>query len=414
MYEKIPAAVAAGNDKNVYMVGQKGYVYEFNEEGEILFIFGGPDDGSQRVGLCANVAAIGVDKADRIYILDSDKAQIQVYVPTEFTKLLHEALRLYADGRYTESKEPLAKVLEMNSLFDYANKAMGRAYFQEENYEMAKYYAKLAKDNEGYSDASWEIRNIWLKSYIMPAIFLIVVLWLVSVAVKKLDRKRNLLMPVRAFKEKCNEKRFVRNVRFAWYFMRHPIDGSYYIAREDKANLSAANFLLIVFMAEFVVNKYLAGFLWKRVREGEYNIMSDIGTILILVIGLALCTYLITTINDGEGTVKKIYCTYVFSLTPFITFIPLEFILSHVLTDNESFIISMLYILVYAWCGTLLILGIKEVNNYNAKETAKVAGLTLFAALILTLLIFIIYVLGSQVIEFIAAIIGEVVYRIGG
>ena len=157
-------------------------------------------------------------------------------------------------------------------------------------------------------------------------------------------------------------------------------------------------------MAEFVVNKYLAGFLWKRVREGEYNIMSDIGTILILVIGLALCTYLITTINDGEGTVKKIYCTYVFSLTPFITFIPLEFILSHVLTDNESFIISMLYILVYAWCGTLLILGIKEVNNYNAKETAKVAGLTLFAALILTLLIFIIYVLGSQVIEFIAAI----------
>ena len=51
----------------------------------------------------------------------------------------------------------------MNSMFDVANKAMGRAYFQEEDYENALKYARLAKDKSGYSDAYWEVRNVWLK-----------------------------------------------------------------------------------------------------------------------------------------------------------------------------------------------------------------------------------------------------------
>ncbi len=33
----------------------------------------------------------------------------------------------------------------MNSMFDYANKAMGRALFQEENYDLATSYASLLK-----------------------------------------------------------------------------------------------------------------------------------------------------------------------------------------------------------------------------------------------------------------------------
>jgi len=42
-----------------------------------------------------------------------------------------------------------------------------------------------------------------------------------------------------------------------------------------------------------------------------------------------------------------------------------------------------------------------------------VLALTVFTILILALLIFIIYVLWAQVVEFIIAIGGEVVYRIG-
>ena len=60
-----------------------------------------------------------------------------------------------------------------------------------------------------------------------------------------------------------------------------------------------------------------------------------------------------------------------------------------------------------------MILAIKDVNNYTAQETFKIICLTIFTILIVALLIFIIYVLWAQVFEFISAIIGEVVYRLG-
>jgi hypothetical protein len=67
----------------------------------------------------------------------------------------------------------------------------------------------------------------------------------------------------------------------------------------------------------------------------------------------------------------------------------------------------------YVWIVVLIVLSIKEINNYSMKETAKVIFLTFFTALIGALLIFIIYVLWMQVFDFISAISGEAVYRFG-
>ena len=88
-----------------------------NNEGDLLFMFGGSDDGKQRIGLSTKIEAIQIGMDDKIYVLDSEKAQIQVFEPTEFTSYLHNALYLFSKGRYEESKEPLGKVLEMNKLF---------------------------------------------------------------------------------------------------------------------------------------------------------------------------------------------------------------------------------------------------------------------------------------------------------
>ncbi len=412
-YADIPAAVAAGNHDNVYVADQQGYVYEYNNEGELLYVFGGLDDGTQRVGLSTLVTSIQIDLEDRIYILDSDKCQIQVYEPTEFTQLLHEALYLYSKGRYTESKEPLAKVLEMNSMFDYANQAMGRAYFQEENYEMALHYAKLAKDYEGYSDSFWEIRNEWLKKNIVPAIFVIIFLWAALKVVKLIDKKKGILTKPKAFLAKAKENKIVSNLLYAKYFMQHPIDGSYGIAREGRASWAAPSIILAIFTIEYIINKYLCGFLQKTIREGRYEIFSDIGTILIVIIAVTACNYLVCTINEGEGTVKKIYTYFCYSLMPYVLLTPVIFVLSHVLTTNEQFLITLAQVVMIGWLAVLVILAIKEVNNYTAGETFKIICLTIFTILIMALLIFVIYVLWAQVFEFISAVFGEVVYRFG-
>lgn len=412
-YTEIPAAVTAGNHDNVYVADQQGYVFEYNNEGDLLYVFGGLDDGTQRVGLSTIVASIQTDAKDRIYLLDTDKSQIQVYQPTEFTNLLHEALSLYAKGRYTESKEPLKKVLAMNSMFDYANQAMGRAYFQEENYEMALYYARLAKDYEGYSDAFWEVRNLWLKHNLVPALFLILAVYIGIRIVKRLDKKRGILAKPKAQWAHIKEKPVVSNLLYANYFMKHPMDGSYGIAREGRASWAAPTILLGIFLTEFIVNKYLCGFLQKTICEGRYEIFSDIGVIVIAIAAVTVCNYLVCTINEGEGTVKKIYTYFCNSLLPYILLTPVLFVLSHILTENEQFLIVLTQTVMIGWMAVLMVLAIKEVNNYTAGETFKIICLTVFTILILTLLIFVIYVLWAQVFEFISAVFGEVVYRFG-
>lgn len=412
-YEAVPAAVAVGNHDNVFVASTNGYIYEYNNEGELLFVFGGSDDGQQRIGLSTKVEAIQIDSSDKIYLLDSDKAQIQVFEPTEFTRHLHEALYLFSKGRYTESKEPLNQVLRMNNLFDYANMAMGRALIQEEDYDAAIRYAKLAKDYDGYSDAFWEIRNNWLKRNLVKVILIIVGIWLAKNLLTLADKKKGILKKPKAALKKFGELKLIRELRYMFYFMRHPIDGCYGIKRQNQVSLASANLMLFIGILFYVINKYFCGFLFKTVREGYYDIFSDVGLLLVALFLITGCNYLMCTINDGEGKLKHIYCSFIYSLTPYLVFMPVIFAISHVVTYNEAFFVEFASVFMFVWIAILLFISIREINNYTIKETVKIIGLTVFTILIALLLAFIIYVLWAQVFDFIQSLFGEVVYKIG-
>ena len=408
-YADLPAAVTTGNYNNILVADSDGYIYEYNEDGELLFMFGGRDDGRQRVGLCNKVEAIAVDEDDRIYLLDSDKKQIHIFEPTEFTNLLHESLYLFSKGQYTQSKEPLSKVLQMNSMFDYANQAMGHAYLQEENYEQALKYFRLAKSFEGYSDAFWEVRNIWIRNYLVAAVLAIAAVIVLIRGGKSLYRKKYANRST----TQTGEHILLGQLRYSLYFMRHPMDGCYGVKKEGKNSWWCANILLGTFILFSILEKYCSGFLVKTVREGRYDLITDIGKVLVIFIGLTACNYLVVTIHEGEGFFKDLYCAYAYCLTPYIVIKPFVILLSNVLTYNEVFLISFANIIVWTWVVILILLTLKEINNFTVGETAKALAITAFTVLILTLLVCIIYVLFSQVIDFVITVIREVVYRIG-
>lgn len=408
-YADLPAAVTTGNYNNILVADSDGYIYEYNEDGELLFMFGGRDDGRQRVGLCNKVEAIAVDEDDRIYLLDSDKKQIHIFEPTEFTNLLHESLYLFSKGQYTQSKEPLSKVLQMNSMFDYANQAMGHAYLQEENYEQALKYFRLAKSFEGYSDAFWEVRNIWIRNYLVAAVLAIAAVIVLIRGGKSLYRKQYANRPT----TQTGEHILLGQLRYSLYFMRHPMDGCYGVKKEGKNSWWCANILLGTFILFSILEKYCSGFLVKTVREGRYDLITDIGKVLVIFIGLTACNYLVVTIHEGEGFFKDLYCAYAYCLTPYIVIKPFVILLSNVLTYNEVFLISFANIIVWTWVVILILLTLKEINNFTVGETAKALAITAFTVLILTLLVCIIYVLFSQVIDFVITVVREVVYRIG-
>ena len=162
-----------------------------------------------------------------------------------------------------------------------------------------------------------------------------------------------------------------------------------------------------------MINKYFCGFLLKTVREGSYDIVSDVGILVIAFVLVTGCNYLICTINEGEGKLRDIYCSFVYSFAPYVVLLPVVFLLSHVVTYNEVFFVEFITLFMFVWIVVLIFISIKEINDYSVKDTFKIIGLTLFTTLIAVLLAFIIYVLWTQVFDFIQSIAGEVVYRIG-
>lgn len=407
------AAVAVGNHDNVYVASSDGYIYEYNSEGDLLFVFGGRDDGRFRIGLSKKVESIDVDAEDNLYILDSDSRQVQVFEATEFTNLLHEALNLYENGRYAESKEPLEKVLEMNSLFDYANEAMSRSYLQEENYEQALNYAKVSKAFDVYSDAFWEIRNSWLRENMVAAAGVIAAVLIAVRLLKTAQKKKGIFNPVIQATAGVRHSAFWQRIRYMTYYMKHPVDGAYGLRYEGKSSWLTAGILLGLTALVFILNKYCCGFLLRTVREGRYEVFNDVLLVAGVFTALTVCNYLMCTINDGEGSFKRLFCGFAFSMAPYILFEPVSLIVSNVITYNEVFLIDFGQVFIGGWTVFLIFMTIKEVNNYTIKETFKIIFLTLFTVLILSLLAFIIYVLFRQAAEFVISVAGEVVYRFG-
>jgi hypothetical protein len=63
------------------------------------------------------------------------------------------------------------------------------------------------------------------------------------------------------------------------------------------------------------------------------------------------------------------------------------------------------------WCGVILVIMVKEIHNYTVSETVRNILATLFTMAIFMLSGYILYVLFSQLYEFVLAIIQEVGLR---
>jgi len=411
-------AVAVGAYSNIYVATSTGVIYEYSEEGVLLFRFGGTDStNSYRTGLYTSSGspqAIDVDDNDYIYILYNinGSAAIDIFKPTEFADYVHKSLGYYQSGDYTNTKLYLERVINMNSMFDYANQAMGLALYREENYSESMAYYRLAKDTLGYSDAYWEIRNTWLTHNVVYLVLIILVIFFAIRLLKAWDKKKGIFNPIRKLTKPMRDTLAYKRLVFGCHFMRHPIDGAYEIKHYGLASIVFSYILIAVYTIIYIINKYFAGFLVKTVKDGRYQVTSDVMIWFIGIITIAAFTYLMCTINDGEGKFKEIFTGYVYSMTPYLFIQPILFVIGKVVTNNEMFIYSFINLIMIVYIVILMFIAIKEINNYSVGETFKIILLTAFAMLVFALIMFVIYILIQQLASFARSIYGEVVYRI--
>jgi hypothetical protein len=352
-----------------------------------------------------------VDENNCLYVLDKGRGVVQKYEPAQITLDIHNAIRLYNDGKYSQSREVWQNVLKLNNMSRLAHIGIGKAYLQEEDYANTLEHFRIAGEKSGYSTAYWEIRNDWLNRNAGTVIIIILVFAFILSLTKRLNKRFLFLEPVKSKMKNFSRIRYIRDIKAMRYSLVQPMDTCYEIKYGGIGTIASATSIYAVMFIEYVLLQVASGFLFSSSEVQNYPLFANLLAYVSLVILWVSGNYLISSINEGEGSLRTVYISSAYILSPAVMFLPIVIVMSNFLTLGEAFLVSLSFTVISAWCIIRLYVTVMEVHDYSNKETIKNILMTLFFIVVAVLALSIVYMLVSQVYDFIMSIVMEVMAR---
>ena len=132
-------------DEGVYVALDKnrGHIFAYDNQGNMLYAFGGP--GGNLDGHFEKPCSID-NMGHDLFVLDPTYNSITVFTPTEYGRLMFDAIRQYNQGDYITSGETWEKVLAMNGNCDLAYIGIGRSLLRQKKYKEAMEYFEKAME----------------------------------------------------------------------------------------------------------------------------------------------------------------------------------------------------------------------------------------------------------------------------
>ncbi|MCJ8010855.1 YIP1 family protein [Paenibacillus sp. KQZ6P-2] len=397
-------SVWVGQHHNVFSVSSDGWIFEYDTNGNLLFLFGGKDFTSSRLGLLNRPVALASNSSDELIVVDQGLKLLQCYRPTEFSNAVHQAMDAYQDGDYDKSKKLWEYTLKYNSLFDNAHVGLGNAYLREGNASGALAEFEYAKHNNGMSEAFWEIRQGWLQNNLGVVFSILLTLILGSYASKWLNRRYGYVSRIGSKLQVVRRVKIIDNLLYMFTFLRHPLDGLYHIKYENRVSRLSSTVIYVLVTILLIVHYEYANPLF--VKKQDYFLYT-----LMIMVGLAvlwmLSNYLICSITDGEGKFRDVYNATAYSISPLIVILPPLILFSRGLTLEQSVFYDLPIQAMILWIAFLMFFMIKDIHNYEAGETVDVIFRSLFTMLVIGLFLFVFYSIGSQFLGFLHDVVTE-------
>jgi len=292
-------SIWVGQQDSVYAVSSDGWIYEYDAQGQLLFVFGGNDVISSRFGILSRPTSIAATSDNELIIVDQGASSLVKYERTRFTEAVHQAMSSYQQGEYRVSQELWAYTLNYNSVFDNARIGLGNAYLREGDAQSAYQEFMSAEFTPGISAAFWEIRQDWLSANLNTLFVLMMIgflLWSIWRLLKKFSRRSLSLSHKLQWVKKY---KLVDNFLFIFEFHQAIFDGIYTIKRRNRVSVF---FSMILFFLYIVL--FLSYHQWTNVifvANNQY-LLYELALLIFLVLLWVVSNYLICSINDGEGT----------------------------------------------------------------------------------------------------------------
>jgi len=400
-----PVDIAIGKNGNLTVISSLGGVAEYTPTGDLLFYFGELDNSAQRPGIFRQPTSIAVDTDGNLYVSDADSSLIHIFVPTEFAYWVHLAMSDFEAGRYLQSTSYWGEVLRFHSAFSFADLAIGQALFLNGNFDEALDRIYLARHKEWYSQVFWEIRNAWLLRHSAVIIVAFVFAFFVVKGMRVAGRKTGYDKIVAGFYRQKIDNKVFRELSLLFKILRHPLDTFYDIKHHGKSSVLTATLIYLMCFVVFSLSYTFTGFLF---RWNFYQNLPELLAIFLVIITLfVVVSYLVSSVNDGEGSFVNMYISCAYAMSPFLlASVPIIF-LSMILTQNESFVYSLVISVSIVWTVLLQFIMVKEIQDYSIRDTVKNIVLTVFGGVVVVFVVFVLYLLLQQVYEFAKDIIWE-------
>ena len=402
-----------GTVGNVYCVTSAGFVMEYDNRGNLLFQWGGTGTANDKLGLFMSASAIATDSEGNIYVLDdhSNRNSIQIFRETEFAAQVHAALDLYNQARYVESIGVWTEVLRYNSMFDLAYEGIGLGYMMNEEYDLALENFKIAYDKADYSEAYWEIRNLWMTEHFGTLLGALAGLAVLGAAIALTDRKWRILAPLRAGVHIAGRVPLLRETAYMFRFIRHPADACYEIKAKRKVSVKSAFFVLGLLFLLDIASMLFTGFIFNPVVIERVILVTEALALLLPVLVFVVANYLMSSLMEGEGTLKATFVNTVGALMPVFVIWPFVILVSNFITLNESFLYTFGIGIMLIWTGILLFFNVKETHNYSVGQTFVNLFLSLLMMVVIIVILIMVYLMVLQVTNFVTDVVKEVILR---
>lgn len=395
--------VAVGPEKTWSIIDSKRnkiYTYDFN--GNLLFAFG--DKGSL-LGSISSIEAVTYQDTTML-VLDKGSNSIIVYERTEYGDLLLQAIAAENSLDYKYAIECWESVLQRNTNFDAAYVGIGNAFYRSGEYEKALEYFQYAYDTENWSNSYQEVRKEWMSTWFLPILALIIVLIVLVVKFFGFAAKVNK----RVATDGNARKTFGQELIYGFYVIFHPFDGFYDLKHEHRGSIRASIVFVALTVLTFFYQSIGQGYVMNPTRTYS-TIVSQAISVLVPLALFVVANWCLTTLFEGEGSLKDIFIACSYSLLPMILLIIPATIASNWVTSTEASIVSMVGTIAFIWVGLLLFFGTMITHDYSlGKNFITILG-TIVAMACIVFIILLFSMLLSKLVGLVTNIVTEIQFR---
>lgn len=374
---------------------QRSKVFVYDNNSNLLAVFGvaGTQKGTFKTPVAVDTLG------DRVLVLDKGRNCLTVFDPSTYMLALKEAVSLYNDGLFSESRAAWETVKSYNENLAIVYAGLGNAWMSEGEYEKAMANFKLANDKVGYDEAYTMQRDKWISEYFY--LLFIGVVAVLALAWVYIAKKTDVAAP------DSNKGRYIS----PFYVMLHPFNGFYEIRFKERGSILFSCLILVGTFLAHIIRMQFTGYVFNSYSGQVINIPYQIFQVLVLFGVFIVCNFAVGELNNGKGFFRHVFVSTAYALLPFILCSLGATLLSNVLSLREEALLTFLSQLGVWWSVLLIVVSQIQMHMYSLGKTLLSLLYTVFGMVCVAFVAITLFSLTGQLGTFLTNIYNEIIFR---